>query len=91
MQVFDGRLEGMKSLNRSSDALLSYSEEGGSPVFSIATSLMLSNLTVKSGAKGQVGRDHTPHFTLISLAALSPIGNVCLHPIRTESEDLQLV
>ena len=44
----------MKSLNRSSDALLTYSEESGSPVFSIATSLMLSNVTVKSGAKGQV-------------------------------------
>jgi len=55
LQVFDGRMEGMKSLNRSSDALLTYSEESGSPVFSIATSLMLSNVTVKSGAKGQVG------------------------------------
>jgi len=55
MQVFDGKMEGMKSLNRSSDALLTYSEETGSPVFSIATSLMLSNITVKSGAKGEVG------------------------------------
>ena len=54
MQVFDGKMEGMKSLNRSSDALLTYSEETGSPVFSIATSLMLSNITVKSGAKGEV-------------------------------------
>jgi len=54
-QVFDGRLEGLKSLNRSSDALLTYSEETGSPVFSIDTSLKLSNVTVKSGAKGKVG------------------------------------
>ena len=53
-QVFDGRLEGLKSLNRSSDALLTYSEETGSPVFSIDTSLKLSNVTVKSGAKGKV-------------------------------------
>jgi len=54
-QVFDGRLEGLKSLNRSSDALLTYSEETGSPVFSIDTSLKLTNVTAKSGAKGKVG------------------------------------
>ena len=53
-QVFDGRMEGMKSLNRSSDAILTYSEESGSPVFTISTSLMLSNMSFKSGAKGQV-------------------------------------
>ena len=44
----------MKSLNRSSDAILTYSEESGSPVFTISTSLMLSNMSFKSGAKGQV-------------------------------------
>jgi len=54
LQVFDGRMEGLKSLNRSSDAILTYSEETGSPIFTIDTSLMLSNLTFKSGAKGQV-------------------------------------
>jgi len=54
LQVFDGRMEGLKSLNRSSDAILSYSEETGTPIFTIDTSLMLSNLTFKSGAKGQV-------------------------------------
>ena len=59
MQVFDGKMEGMKSLNRSSDALLTYSEETGSPVFSIETSLMLSNVTVKSGAKGQVSSEYS--------------------------------
>jgi len=47
-------MEGLKSLNRSSDAILSYSEDTGSPIFTIDTSLMLSNLTFKSGAKGQV-------------------------------------
>ena len=47
-------MEGLKSLNRSSDAILSYSEETGTPIFTIDTSLMLSNLTFKSGAKGQV-------------------------------------
>ena len=47
-------MDGLKSLNRSSDAILSYSEETGTPIFTIDTSLMLSNLTFKSGAKGQV-------------------------------------
>ena len=45
----------MKSLNRSSDAILTYSEDTGSPVFTINSSLMLSNMSFKSGAKGQVG------------------------------------
>jgi len=54
LEVFDGRMEGMKSLNRSSDAILTYSEESGSPVFTINSSLMLSNMSFKSGAKGQV-------------------------------------
>lgn len=45
----------MKSLNRSSDAILEYSEDSGSPVFTINSSLMLSNMSFKSGAKGQVG------------------------------------
>ena len=44
----------MKSLSRSSDAILSYSEESGSPVFSIASSLILTNITVNSGATGKV-------------------------------------
>ena len=48
-------MEGMKSLNRSSDAILTYSEDSGSPVFTIDSSLMLSNMSFKSGAKGQVG------------------------------------
>ena len=47
-------MEGMKSLNRSSDAILEYSEDSGSPVFTINSSLMLSNMSFKSGAKGQV-------------------------------------
>jgi len=55
LEVFDGRMEGMKSLNRSSDAILEYSEDSGSPVFTINSSLMLSNMSFKSGAKGQVG------------------------------------
>jgi len=54
LEVFDGRMEGMKSLNRSSDAILTYSEDSGSPVFTIDSSLMLSNMSFKSGAKGQV-------------------------------------
>jgi len=66
LQVFDGRMEGLKSLNRSSDAILTYSEETGSPIFTIDTSLMLSNLTFKSGAKGQVSiqEDIRPKFLL---------------------------
>ena len=66
LQVFDGRMEGLKSLNRSSDAILTYSEETGSPIFTIDTSLMLSNLTFKSGAKGQVSiqEDLHPKFLL---------------------------
>ena len=47
-------MEGLKSLNRSSDAILTYSEDTGSPIFTIDTSIMLSNMTFKSGAKGQV-------------------------------------
>lgn len=54
LKIFDGKMSGMKSLARSSDALMSYSEESGSPVFSIASSLMLSNVTVNSGAKGKM-------------------------------------
>ena len=61
LQVFDGRMEGLKSLNRSSDAILTYSEETGSPIFTIDTSLMLSNLTFKSGAKGQVSIQEYRH------------------------------
>lgn len=47
-------MEGLKSLNRSSDAILTYSEDTGSPIFTIDTSIMLTNMTFKSGAKGQV-------------------------------------
>ena len=47
-------MSGMKSLSRSSDAILTYSEESGSPVFSIASSLILTNITVNSGATGKV-------------------------------------
>ena len=47
-------MEGLKSLNRSSDAILTYSEDSGSPIFTIDTSIMLTNMTFKSGAKGQV-------------------------------------
>lgn len=54
LQIFDGRMEGLKSLNRSSDAILTYSEDSGSPIFTIDTSIMLTNMTFKSGAKGQV-------------------------------------
>ena len=52
--IFDGRMEGLKSLNRSPDAILTYSEDTGSPIFTIDTSIMLTNMTFKSGAKGQV-------------------------------------
>jgi hypothetical protein len=53
LQVYDGTMSGMKSLARSDDALLTYSEETGAPVFTISTSLIISNVTVKSGAQGQ--------------------------------------
>ena len=51
-------MEGLKSLNRSSDAILTYSEDSGSPIFTIDTSIMLTNMTFKSGAKGQVRTIH---------------------------------
>merc|ERR1711935_27307 len=54
LQIFDGKMSGMKSLARSSDAILTYSEETGSPVFSISSSLILSNITVNSGATGKM-------------------------------------
>merc|ERR1711971_241111 len=54
LQIFDGKMSGMKSLARSSDAILTYSEESGSPVFSISSSLILSNITVNSGATGKM-------------------------------------
>merc|ERR1712027_15045 len=47
-------MSGMKSLARSSDAILTYSEESGSPVFSISSSLILTNITVNSGATGKM-------------------------------------
>merc|ERR1712055_625060 len=53
LQIFDGKMSGMKSLARSSDAILTYSEESGSPVFSISSSLILTNITVNSGATGK--------------------------------------
>ena len=49
-------MSGMKSLARSSDAILTYSEESGSPVFSISSSLILTNIAVNSGATGKVGK-----------------------------------
>ena len=61
-------MSGMKSLSRSSDAILTYSEESGSPVFSISSSLILTNITVNSGATGKVGK--LPPETLISDARL---------------------
>ena len=51
-------MEGLKSLNRSSDAILTYSEDSGSPIFTIDTSIMLTNMTFKSGAKGQARSSH---------------------------------
>ena len=54
LQVTGGRLEGLQSLERSSDAIVSYSEESGSPVFSIATSLSLTDLVMRSMAHGEV-------------------------------------
>jgi len=54
LQIFDGKMSGMKSLARSSDAILTYSEESGSPVFSISSSLILTNITVNSGATGKM-------------------------------------
>ena len=68
-QIFDGKMSGMKSLARSSDAILTYSEESGSPVFSISSSLILTNITVNSGATGKVGKLLPPE-TLISDARL---------------------
>merc|ERR1712210_154383 len=65
LQIFDGKMSGMKSLARSSDAILTYSEESGSPVFSISSSLILTNITVNSGATGKVGKLLPPE-TLIS-------------------------
>jgi len=69
LQIFDGKMSGMKSLARSSDAILTYSEESGSPVFSISSSLILTNITVNSGATGKVGKLLPPE-TLISDARL---------------------
>jgi len=54
VKVTGGRLNGLQSLVRSSDAIVSYSEESGSPVFSIATSLSLSDLIMTSRAHGEV-------------------------------------
>merc|ERR1711953_1043901 len=54
LQIFDGKMSGMKSLARSSDAILKYSEESGSPAFSISSSLILTNITVNSGATGKM-------------------------------------
>lgn len=53
VKVTGGRLEGLQSLERSSDAIVSYSEESGSPVFSIATSLSLTDLVMRSMAHGE--------------------------------------
>ena len=77
-QIFDGRMEGLKSLNRSSDAILSYSEDTGSPIFTIDTSLMLSNLTFKSGAKGQVAKDQVALSFVLTFDFSHWIWRICL-------------
>ena len=77
-QIFDGRMEGLKSLNRSSDAILSYSEDTGSPIFTIDTSLMLSNLTFKSGAKGQVANDQVALSFVLTFDFSHWIWRICL-------------
>lgn len=54
LALSNGRLYGLESLERSSDALVSYSEESGEPIFSITTSLSLRNISIQSEAQGQV-------------------------------------
>jgi len=54
LALSNGRLFGLESIERSSDALVSYSEESGEPIFSITTSLSLRNISMQSDAQGQV-------------------------------------
>merc|ERR1711962_180055 len=54
LELRDGVLNGLNSLSRSSDALVSYDESSGVPVFTVTSSLLLSNVSMLSAAQGRV-------------------------------------
>jgi len=54
LELRDGVFSGLNTLTRSSDALVTYDESTGEPVFSITSSLLLSNVSMVSAAMGKV-------------------------------------
>lgn len=54
LEMRDGVLTGLSSLARSTDALVDYDESSGVPTFTISTSLVLSNVSMLSAARGKV-------------------------------------
>jgi hypothetical protein len=54
LEVRNGVFRGLSSLNRSSDAIVTYDESGGKPVFTIKNSMLLSNIRMRANAQGKV-------------------------------------
>lgn len=54
LEVRNGVFRGLNSLNRSSDAIVTYDESGGKPIFTIKNSMLLSNVRMRANAQGRV-------------------------------------
>jgi len=54
LEVRNGVFRGLNSLNRSSDAIVTYDESNGAPVFTIKNSMLLSNVIMRANAQGKV-------------------------------------
>eukprot|EP00088_Acartia_fossae_P063374 TRINITY_DN7715_c0_g1_i1.p1 TRINITY_DN7715_c0_g1~~TRINITY_DN7715_c0_g1_i1.p1 ORF type:complete len:233 (-),score=40.45 TRINITY_DN7715_c0_g1_i1:231-929(-) len=54
LEVRNGVFRGLSSLSRSSDAIVTYDESAGKPVFTIKNSMLLSNVKMRANAQGKV-------------------------------------
>lgn len=54
LEVRNGRFRGLNSLSRSSDAVVTYDESGGAPIFTIKNSMLLSDVRMRANAQGKV-------------------------------------
>ncbi|XP_023322159.1 uncharacterized protein LOC111696690 isoform X3 [Eurytemora carolleeae] len=54
LEIRNGVFKGLNSLSRSSDAIVTYDESAGRPVFTISSSLLLSNISMVSAAQGKI-------------------------------------
>lgn len=54
VELRDGEMRGLHSLNRSSDAVVTYSEDTGLPIYTVEFSLRLSDMTMVSRINGKL-------------------------------------